>query len=100
MSIIRIYLEVDSIVSGNIAITTSINVTPVVNRYTAIVVLGNILGGVTTIPAQNFMNDSNDYHKRLRECLRKITIKKPPNTGFTLVFSGLFLFEPRNPSIM
>lgn len=58
MSIIRIYLEADSIVSGNIAITTSINVTPVVNRYTAIVVLGNILGGVTTIPAQSFTNDS------------------------------------------
>ncbi|MEK5548231.1 MULTISPECIES: DUF4183 domain-containing protein [Paenibacillus] len=58
MSIIQIYLEADSIVSGNIAITTSINVTPVVNRYTAIVVLGNILGGVTTIPAQNFTNDS------------------------------------------
>ncbi|URJ33426.1 DUF4183 domain-containing protein [Paenibacillus polymyxa] len=58
MSIIRIYLEADSVVSGNIAITTNINVTPIVNRYTAVVVLGNILGGVTTIPTQNFTNDS------------------------------------------
>ncbi|MGG4220444.1 DUF4183 domain-containing protein [Paenibacillus jamilae] len=58
MSIIRIYLEADSVVSGNIAITTNINVTPIVNRYTAVVVLGNIIGGVTTIPAQNFTNDS------------------------------------------
>ncbi|KAF6637348.1 hypothetical protein H6F38_00450 [Paenibacillus sp. EKM208P] len=41
MSIIRIYLEADSIVSGNIVITTSIDVTPVVNRYTAIVVLAS-----------------------------------------------------------
>lgn len=39
MSIIRIYLEADSVVSGNIAITTNINVTPIVNRYTAVVVL-------------------------------------------------------------
>ncbi|MEK5087033.1 hypothetical protein ACYCS5_23275 [Paenibacillus sp. SEL3] len=54
MSIIQIYLEADSIVSGNIAITTSINVTPVVNRYTAIVVLGNILGGVTHHPSTKF----------------------------------------------
>ncbi|KJD44618.1 DUF4183 domain-containing protein [Paenibacillus terrae] len=58
MSIIRIYLKADSIVSGNIAVTTNINITPIVNRYTATVVLGNILGGVTTIPAQSFTNDS------------------------------------------
>ncbi|MGG1617942.1 DUF4183 domain-containing protein [Paenibacillus sp. NRS-1782] len=58
MSIIRIYLKADSIVSGNIAVTTNINITPIVNRYTAPVVLGNILGGVTTIPAQSFTNDS------------------------------------------
>ncbi|MFK4470890.1 hypothetical protein ABH897_000605 [Paenibacillus sp. RC73] len=58
MSIIRIYLKADSIVSGSIAVTTNINITPIVNRYTATVVLGNILGGVTTIPAQSFTNDS------------------------------------------
>ncbi|AET60045.1 hypothetical protein HPL003_16495 [Paenibacillus terrae HPL-003] len=58
MSIIRIYLKADSIVSGNIAVTTNINIIPIVNRYTATVVLGDILGGVTTIPAQSFTNDS------------------------------------------
>ncbi|WP_068496861.1 DUF4183 domain-containing protein [Paenibacillus kribbensis] len=58
MSIIRIHLEADSVVSGNIAVTTNISITPVVNRYTATVVLGDIIGEVTTIPASSFTNDS------------------------------------------
>ncbi|WP_231503486.1 MULTISPECIES: hypothetical protein [Paenibacillus] len=43
MSIIRIYLEADSVVSGNIAITTNINVTRTVNRYTPLLCLATLL---------------------------------------------------------
>jgi hypothetical protein len=58
MSIIKLFLEAISAVSGNVGVTTTITVTPSVNRYDATVVLGNVVGGTTTIPAQNFTNDS------------------------------------------
>lgn len=58
MSIIKLFLEAISAVSGNVGVTTTITVTPSVNRYDATVVLGNVVGSTTTIPAQNFTNDS------------------------------------------
>lgn len=58
MAVIRIYLEAESIVSGTISITTVVNVVPTVSRYSATVVLGNILGGTTTIPATSFTGDN------------------------------------------
>ncbi|MGW8956430.1 hypothetical protein [Paenibacillus sp. NPDC055715] len=39
-------------------VTTNINVAPIVNRYTATVVLGDILGGAIIIPVQSFTNNS------------------------------------------
>jgi hypothetical protein len=58
LSIIKSFLRAISVISGNVNVNTTISVVPVVNRYTATVVLGNILNGVTTIPAQNFTNDT------------------------------------------
>ncbi|MCD1260701.1 DUF4183 domain-containing protein [Paenibacillus athensensis] len=45
-------------ITGTITTTTTTSVTPTVWRYTATVVLGNILSGVTTIPATSFKNDA------------------------------------------
>ncbi|CAH1216996.1 hypothetical protein PAECIP111893_04224 [Paenibacillus plantiphilus] len=58
MAVIRIHLEAESVVSGTITITTVTNIVPTVRRYTATVVLGNILGGTTTIPATSFTGDN------------------------------------------
>ncbi|MDF2647463.1 MAG: hypothetical protein K0Q73_3268 [Paenibacillus sp.] len=66
MSIIKLFLEAISAVSGNVGVTTTITVTPSVNRYDATVVLGNVVGGTTTIPAQNFTNDSGIAVSRRR----------------------------------
>jgi|GEM_PF-295697 len=45
-------------ITGTITTTTTTAVTPTVSRYTATVVIGNILSGVTTIPATSFTNDA------------------------------------------
>ncbi|MBW7474760.1 DUF4183 domain-containing protein [Paenibacillus oenotherae] len=58
MAVIKIHLEAESVVSGTITITTVTSVVPTVRRYTATVVLGNILGGTTTIPATSFTGDN------------------------------------------
>jgi hypothetical protein len=58
MPVIKLFIEAESLATGSINVTTAISVVPVVNRYTATVVIGNILGGVTTIPAQNFTDDN------------------------------------------
>ncbi|WP_223264173.1 MULTISPECIES: DUF4183 domain-containing protein [Paenibacillus] len=67
--------------SGNINVTTNINFTPVVNRYTATVVLGNIVGGVTTIPAQSFTNDSG-----ASVAANGLTV--PTSSGYYNIFVG------------
>jgi hypothetical protein len=54
----KLFLKAINAVSGGVATTTAVIVTPTVNRYTTIVVIGNILGSTTTIPAQDFTNDS------------------------------------------
>jgi hypothetical protein len=58
MSIIKLLIKAVNTLTGNVTTTTVASIVPNVNRYTAIVVIGNILGGTTTIPAQNFTDDS------------------------------------------
>jgi hypothetical protein len=58
MAIIKLDIKAESVVTGTITITTVTSVVPTVNRFTATVVIGNVLGGVTTIPEQNFTDDS------------------------------------------
>jgi hypothetical protein len=57
MSFIKLFIKAVSLVSGNVNTVTAANIVPNVQRYSATVIIGNILGGVTTIPAQNFTND-------------------------------------------
>ncbi|MEF2967826.1 DUF4183 domain-containing protein [Paenibacillus sp. M1] len=58
MPVIKLYLEAQNTVTGSVDTTTSTNTVPTVNRYTATVVIGNILGSTTVIPATSFTNDS------------------------------------------
>jgi hypothetical protein len=58
MSIIKLFIKAVNMVTGNVTTATVASIVPSVNRYTATIVIGNILGGITTIPAQNFTNDS------------------------------------------
>jgi hypothetical protein len=58
MSIIKLFIKAVNMVAGNVTTTTVASIIPSVNRYTATVVIGNVVGGVTTIPAQNFTNDA------------------------------------------
>jgi hypothetical protein len=58
MSLIKLFSKAINTVTGNVGTTTSVTVTPSVNRYTATVVIGEIIGNTTTIPAQNFTDDS------------------------------------------
>lgn len=58
MAIIKLFLKAISAVTGGVNTTTTVTVTPSVNRYTATVVIGNIGGSTTTILAQNFTNDA------------------------------------------
>lgn len=60
MPVLKNFLKAISTIKGNVNVNTTITVIPVVNRYTATVVLGNILGSTTTIPAQNFTNDAGN----------------------------------------
>ncbi|QQZ11395.1 DUF4183 domain-containing protein [Heyndrickxia vini] len=55
MRLIKPYQSATSTLSGTT--TTQTAVTPIVSRYFASVVIGNILGGVTTVPATSFKND-------------------------------------------
>ncbi|WP_084673365.1 DUF4183 domain-containing protein [Paenibacillus sp. HW567] len=57
MAIIKLFLKAINAVTGGVNTTTTVTVTPSVNRYTATVVIGNIGGGTTTIPAPSFNND-------------------------------------------
>ncbi|GGH09764.1 DUF4183 domain-containing protein [Paenibacillus segetis] len=58
MSVIKMYLTATSTVLGNVNTTTTTNTSPTVERYTASIVLGNIIGGTTVVPATSFTNDS------------------------------------------
>ncbi|RCX15355.1 uncharacterized protein DUF4183 [Fontibacillus phaseoli] len=60
MPVIKLHLNAQSIVTGVLNTSTNTNTVPTVNRYTATVVLGNILGSTTVIPATSFTNDSNE----------------------------------------
>ncbi|MBA2943950.1 DUF4183 domain-containing protein [Paenibacillus sp. CGMCC 1.16610] len=56
--LITLHLTATSTVSGTITTTTTTTITPLVKRFTATVVIGNILSGVTTIPSTSFKDDS------------------------------------------
>jgi hypothetical protein len=56
--LITLHLTATSVVTGSITTTTTTTLTPSVKRFTANVVLGNILGGVTTIPSSSFRDDT------------------------------------------
>ncbi|WP_410771474.1 DUF4183 domain-containing protein [Fontibacillus sp. BL9] len=58
MPVIKLHLNAQSIVTGTLNTSTNTSTVPTVNRYTATVVLGNILGSTTVIPAASFTNDS------------------------------------------
>lgn len=55
--LITLHLTATSTVSGTITTTTTSTITPLVKRFTATVVIGNILSGVTTIPSTSFKDD-------------------------------------------
>ncbi|OCT11844.1 hypothetical protein A8709_28675 [Paenibacillus pectinilyticus] len=56
--LITSYATATSQVSGTITTTTTTTLTPAVKRFSATVVIGNILSGVTTIPSTSFKDDS------------------------------------------
>lgn len=56
--LITLHLTATSTISGTITTTTTSTITPLVKRFTATVVIGNILSGVTTIPSTSFRDDS------------------------------------------
>ncbi|CAH1199993.1 hypothetical protein PAECIP111891_01445 [Paenibacillus allorhizoplanae] len=56
--LITLHLTATSVVTGSITTTTTTTLTPSVKRFTANVVLGNILGGVTTILSSSFRDDT------------------------------------------
>lgn len=55
---IPLHLTATSTITGAIPTTTTTSIVPQVKRFQASVVLGNILGGVTTIPSNSFKDDS------------------------------------------
>jgi hypothetical protein len=58
MSIIKLFIKAINNVTGNVTTTTVATLVPSINRYAATVVIGNVVGGITTIPAQNFTDDA------------------------------------------
>jgi Domain of unknown function (DUF4183) len=57
-SLVKLVLTANNTVGGTITTTTTTNVAPVTHRYVAHVTLGMITGGVTTIPATSFVDDT------------------------------------------
>ncbi|WP_018753841.1 DUF4183 domain-containing protein [Paenibacillus sanguinis] len=57
MPVIRLYLPAESIITGSVNTTTTTSVVPEVQRYTAVIVLGDIFGGTTTLQATRFTNN-------------------------------------------
>lgn len=58
MPLIRLYLTAESTITGSVNTTTTTSVVPEVYRYTAGVVLGDILGSTTTLAAPRFTNNN------------------------------------------
>ncbi|MGG6312988.1 DUF4183 domain-containing protein [Paenibacillus macerans] len=58
MPLIKLYLEAQSTVTGSISTSTTTSMVPAVNRYTATVVIGNIIGSTTVIPATGLSDDN------------------------------------------
>lgn len=58
MSVIKMNLNAQSTVSGNVTVTTATNTVPTVHRYTAGIVLGNIIGSTTVVQATSFTDDA------------------------------------------
>lgn len=60
MTLIKLLINAVSTVNGGVSTTTVPTIVPVVRRYTDVIVLGNIIGSVTTIPAQSFTDDNGN----------------------------------------
>jgi len=58
MSVIKMNLQAQSTVSGGVTVTTATNTVPTIHRYTASIVLGNIIGSTTVVQATSFTNDA------------------------------------------
>lgn len=58
MSVIKMNLQAQSTVSGDVTVTTATNTVPTIHRYSASIVLGNIIGSTTVVQATSFTNDA------------------------------------------
>lgn len=77
--LVPLFATATSIVSGTITTTTTTTITPLVKRFTAFVVLGNILSGVTTIPSSSFIDDAGNL-------LTANSLTVPGSNGYYNVF--------------
>ena len=60
MSVIKMNLQAQSTVSGGVTVTTATNTIPTVYRYSAGIVLGNIIGSTTVVQASSFTDDGGN----------------------------------------
>lgn len=58
VSLIKMVITATSTISGDVTTTTNTTVTPAGNRFVAFVTPAMVVGGVTTIPAASFVDDS------------------------------------------
>lgn len=58
MPLIRLFLTAESSITGSVNTSTNTSVVPEVHRYTATIVLGDILGSTTTLAAPRFTNNN------------------------------------------
>ncbi|HEY4390568.1 MAG TPA: DUF4183 domain-containing protein [Paenibacillus sp.] len=58
MQVIKMNLNAQSTVSGDVTVTTATNTVPIIHRYTASIVLGNIIGSTTVVQATSFIGDA------------------------------------------
>ncbi|MCM3042428.1 DUF4183 domain-containing protein [Paenibacillus motobuensis] len=58
MSVIKMNLQAQSTVSGGVNVTTATNTVPTIYRYSASIVLGDIIGSTTVVQATSFTNDA------------------------------------------
>ncbi|MTH54391.1 DUF4183 domain-containing protein [Bacillus mangrovi] len=58
--LIKLVLSAANTVTGDVTVSTTTDVSPVISRYAANVTALMILGGVTTIPAASFRDDNGD----------------------------------------
>ncbi|NHN31697.1 DUF4183 domain-containing protein [Paenibacillus agricola] len=57
---LKLYLTATNTVVGSVDVTTTTDVDAAVSRYSATVIVGMIAGGITTIPATAFIDDSGN----------------------------------------